>query len=662
MFPVPNLTLRICLLLFWSYLPLVAVANLDKDNWSTQRDEFLAAEKALKKGKTSEYRRLKARLKDYPLYPYLAYKELRDRLSRAKPKEVDRFLTDYANTPLAEVLRSAWLDVLARQQRWPEFLDYYQPTTKTERHCQRLQALIATGRQAEAWPEVPPLWLRGKSQPKACDPVFTAWRQQGGLTQDLTWRRIALAMDRGQIRLARYLKRYLPRTEQPWVERWLRADKDPDSVLQDPALRKPHPQRNAILLHALEQQARYNPERAVETWAQLEGRKVFSDAQSRSAERSLALGLARSDHPQALQWLHAAEPGANDERLQDARILTALRLGEWQLAADWIDALPPQTRSDERWRYWKARSLAELGRSKEADALFQALAEERSYYGFLAADQVDAPYNLHHAEVPATESELTEMLGRPGIQRAHELYRLDRLTSARREWRFVTRGLDRRGLQVAAKLADHWDWHDRAIFTLAKTDYWEDLELRFPLTHRRQIERQADNTELDSAWVFAVVRQESAFMHDARSRAGALGLMQLMPATAKDQARRMRPRPSWKRRHLLEPDNNIRLGAAYLSRVFEDLYHHPVLATAAYNAGPNRVKQWLPDSELPADLWIELIPFSETRTYVRRVMTYTVIYEHRLQEEPTRISARLRPIGNPASLAARAAAGTGSQG
>ena len=303
-----------------------------------------------------------------------------------------------------------------------------------------------------------------------------------------------------------------------------------------------------------------------------------------------------------------------------------------------------------------------MGRQPEAEALYSALAEERSYYGFLAADRIGVPYNLYHAEVPASAAELSEMRHRPGIQRAHELYRLGRMTDARREWRFVTRTLDRRGLQVAAKLADRWDWHDRAIFTLAKTEYWDDLSLRFPLTHRSQIETQARDAELDSAWVFAVVRQESAFMPDARSHAGALGLMQLMPATAKDQARRMQPRPSWQRRHLLEPDNNIRLGAAYLSRVYQDLYRHPVLATAAYNAGPGRVKRWLPDSDLPADLWIEMIPFSETRTYVRRVMTYTVIYEHRLQNEPTRISERLRPIGTPANLAASEAAAKGSQG
>ncbi len=650
------------------FLPLLLVAanlgakTLDENVWVAQRSEFVAAEQALQRGKTQEYRRLKAQLRDYPLYPYLEYEALRKHLSWTKRGEVDRFLVEYDDTPLAGRLRGAWLNLLAKQHRWSEFLDYYRPTTQTKRNCQRLQALIETGRRTEAFAEVPPIWLHGKSQPEACDPVFNAWRQAGRLTPDLTWGRIALAMDRNQIRLARYLKRYLPSAEQPWVERWLRAHRDPQSVLRDPALAQAHPKRGAILLHALRRQVRKDPAKAVEMWAQLERKHAFDPAQSRAAERSLALGLARAEHPQALRWLEASEPAADDERLQEKRILTALRSGDWQRAIGWIDALPPEQRGAERWRYWKARSLAELGRQPEAEALYRALAEERSYYGFLAADRIGAPYNLYHAEVPASAAELAEMRRQPGIQRAHELYRLGRMTDARREWHFLTRTLDRRDLQLAAKLADRWGWHDRAIFTLAKTDYWDDLELRFPLTHRRQIEAQAGDAAVESAWVFAVVRQESAFMPDARSHAGALGLMQLMPATAKDQARRMQPRPAWQRRHLVEPDNNIRLGAAYLSRVYQDLYRHPVLATAAYNAGPNRVKGWLPESELPADLWIEMIPFSETRTYVRRVMTYTVIYEHRLHSEPTRISERLRPIGTPANLAASEAAAKGSRG
>ena len=150
-------------------------------------------------------------------------------------------------------------------------------------------------------------------------------------------------------------------------------------------------------------------------------------------------------------------------------------------------------------------------------------------------------------------------------------------------------------------------------------------------------------------------------MQDARSRAGALGLMQLMPATARGQAKRMKIR-SPQTRDLMSPDTNIQLGAGYLGLVYERLDQHPVLATAAYNAGPHRVRKWLPDRDLPADIWVETIPFSETRGYVQRVMTYTAIYQSRLGETPTRLSERMRPVAGAAAVAAQTPKGTGKQG
>jgi soluble lytic murein transglycosylase len=199
-------------------------------------------------------------------------------------------------------------------------------------------------------------------------------------------------------------------------------------------------------------------------------------------------------------------------------------------------------------------------------------------------------------------------------------------------------------LKAAAKLASRSGWHDRAIFTLAQTGYWDDLELRFPVQHAELVAENAGRHGIDKAWIFAVMRQESAFMDNARSHAGALGLMQVMPATARHVARNLLKRKPPARREILQPDTNIALGSAYLSEVKSKLGDSAVLATAAYNAGPHRVARWLPQRTLPADIWIELVPFEETRTYLRRVLTYTVIYEKRLGLTPTRLAQRLHPV------------------
>ena len=230
------------------------------------------------------------------------------------------------------------------------------------------------------------------------------------------------------------------------------------------------------------------------------------------------------------------------------------------------------------------------------------------------------------------------------IRRAQELFALERWTEARREWHSATRDMNPTQLRAAAKLAKQRGWHDRAIFTLARTGYWDDLELRFPLEHAELVKANADLHGIDIAWVFAVMRQESAFMSNARSHAGAMGLMQLMPATARQVAKNVLKTPPPRRQELFQPDTNIALGSAYLKQMKGELGDSAVLATAAYNAGPHRVTRWLPQETLPADIWIELVPFKETRGYLRRVLAYTVIYEKRMGIPPTRLHKRLHPV------------------
>ena len=323
---------------------------------------------------------------------------------------------------------------------------------------------------------------------------------------------------------------------------------------------------------------------------------------------------------------------------------------------DWIRAMPAALGATERWRYWLARSLEMTGAEDEARELFVTLAGERDYHGFLAADRVGREYHLAHIPLEPGAERVAEVAAMPALVRAGELFALDRPIEARREWWLVLDRLsgDKPALQAAAKLAQEWGWHDQAIFTLARTGYWDDLELRFPLQHSQAIDGAAKRRELPNSWVYAVVRQESAFSRDARSPAGALGLMQLMPRTARAIAREIK-HPTPRRKDLFEPDTNITLGTAYLDRVLERFEGNSVLATAAYNAGPSRVARWLPEETVPADLWVETIPFSETRSYVQRVFAYRVIYDRRQGREPERLQALMPPVAPLASGSSKVA-------
>ncbi|MGD2083616.1 MAG: transglycosylase SLT domain-containing protein [Chromatiales bacterium] len=629
------------------------------DPLASQRARFVEAERALAAGRDADLATLRASLKDYPLYPYLEYEALKRSLRSAAPAEVRRFLETYADTPLAGRLRSAWLSRLARDGRWKSYVAFYEPTDSVVPRCRWLQALIETGRSGEAFAAVPEIWLHGRSRPKECDPALDAWRAAGRLTPELTWQRIELAFQAGEWRLARYLKRFLGPEDRRWAELWLDAHRDPDLLTRRPqAFSGDHPMRNAILEHGLERLADRDPEAALHAWESIDARFDFDSLESTRITRYLTLALAREHHPRALDYLERIEPCSDDLRLHETRIRTALGAGDWGATLSWIEALPPEARDEERWRYWRARALEMLGHRSEAADLYRSLARERSYYGFLAADRAGLEYRLDDIPVPVEPATLQTIAGRPGLRRARELRLLDRLGDARTEWQWAIRDMAAPELKAAAKLAQSWGWHDRAIFTLARTGYWDDLELRFPLEHRADIESLARTASLDPAWVYAVVRQESAFIRDARSGAGALGLMQLMPSTAGYVARKLGERPPG-RFDLLDPQINIRLGSTYLKRVYDRLGGHPVLATAAYNAGPRRVESWLPAGRLDADVWIELIPFRETRRYVQRVLTYTAIYEHRLGRAPERLSERMRPVGSAAGWADRAASEKG---
>ena len=657
---VPKRPLVVLLLVLF----LTAAGSTSATRLDDQRSTFLKAEQALGRGSTTEFRRLSETLRDYPLYPYLEYQALLKRLDQASAAEVARFLDTYGSTPLAEQLRANWLDHLAAKQRWRDYLRFDVPSRSANRRCNHLQALIATGQAKQALPQVTEVWLHGKSQPSACDPVFDAWTKAGYRTEERIWQRIALAMEAGEWRLAEYLGRPLSNTDQVWLKRWVRLYRNPASAAEAQRFDKPHRYRETMLSQAVRRLARWDGLKALELWQDIKPRYPFDAEQIRRTEQYIVRNLVRTPGDTAYAFIRRVEVGDGDVEAHEARIRAALLREDWPQVARWIEALPAGERDLEHWRYWRARALAGSGDAAAARTLYEQVARERSYYGFLAADEIGADYHLEHVETPVSKQLIGEVAQMDAIRRAQELFALERWIEGRREWRDATSGMDAEHLKAAAKLAEQNGWHDRAIFTLARTGYWDDLELRFPLEHADLVAQNAARNGIDIAWVFAVMRQESAFMNHAHSHAGAVGLMQLMPATARNVARKVLKQKPPRKHELLEPEINIALGSAYLKQVKGELGDSAVLATAAYNAGPHRVARWLPERTLPADIWIELVPFDETRGYLRRVLAYTVIYEKRMGKTPTRLHERLHPVPPTISLlgAAQAAAQTDSAG
>ena len=617
--------------------------RLQADAWSLQRQAFQIADAALKQGDTWLFNSLKAGLEDYPLYPYLLYRDLQQRLEHNPASEVRRFLRTYTDSPVADRLRTLWLKQLAQEQRWSDFLKDYQGNQSIAMDCRYRQALLHTGRAQEALAGITQIWMSGASLPPACDPLFQRWREQGGFTPEQIWQRLALALDAGQIRLAGYLRGLLSGRKQALADLWIAVHKEPSIVLDSEHFDLNDPHTTAILIHGLQ---RWSKRDSVATGAALDilkRRYTLPEDKLAPLERQLALYIASRGHPDALSRLTALPMHKVDTAVQEWRVRVSLRKGDWNGVLQWLQQMEKTTRESPRWQYWQARALEATGDNVQAQALYSRVANQRDYYGFLAAERLNVPYRIESAPVPvSTQDTLPEQL--PGILRARELYLLGRYHEARSEWRQATAALNTQGLQQAAKLAERWGWHHQAIITLVRSAYWDDLELRFPLPYQEQIVANAEAQGIDPAWVYGLMRQESIFQGDARPPVGALGLMQIMPATGRRIAEDLQQTPA-DNDTLLDIGTNIRYGTYYLRFVLDKFRGHTLLATAAYNAGPKRVQDWLPQKQaVAADVWAETIPFFETRKYVQRVLAYTAIFQWRLQRTTPSLKHYMTPV------------------
>ena len=624
-------------------LPLAA------EEWATERLQFQEALHAWDQGRMQSFRRHAETLRDYPLYPYLRYRQMNR--SSHNYAEVHDFITAYPDFPANTRLRAIWLPRLATRGHWQQLLDIHDPATRNERQlCLALQARLQLGHAATLISEqAVPLFLTGKSQHSACDPVF-AFLYDTAQANELIWQRIGLALQAGQPALARYLHRKLDGEWRQLAERLLYAHRSPQQALRSPRSTDRAEQR-AILAHAVRRLADAGRmDLALRHWRRLLDRYAYTHVERGETARHLARRARRHHHPATLELLDQAGPP--DKQLFTWRLQAALENRLWQQLADWTRTLPDADADVDtlQWRYWHARALEQLGHSTQARQHYRELARERDYYGFLAADRMGLEYQLNHVPTVVDPGLQQRLLAQPAMQRAREWFLLDKPGKARLEWHHALRDMDSEALQVAAWLTTSWGWHDRAIFALGRAAAYDDLELRFPLVYGPFLEEYAGRNGLDASWVYATVRAESAFMPDARSPAGALGLMQLLPAVGRSTARTLRLR-NYTTHKLFDAETNIQLGSHYLHGLYKAFNGNMILATGAYNAGPHRIRRWLRRRDCAAaDIWIEMIPFQETRLHVRRVLFYATIYDWLLQRQLTPLSERMVSSNGTAPL------------
>jgi len=592
--------------------------------------DFTAARDAYRAGDAARLERIAPRLAGYLLEPYVAYWRLRLKLDDADPAAVRAFLERYADLPLAERLRNEWLKALGRHGEWTLFAAEYpkRGAEDVELACYAAQFRAQHKEQAEAEgaTDGSKFWFSGHEQPESCQPVFALLLAQGDLTVQDVWTRFRLAHEAGNFRLAAKLAAALPVPERPTAQEIERVDRGARAALAKGDFRLASQSGRELALYALDRVAQSDAVAAHEAW--IGWRARLYPAERLYGNLLVAYNAARQLLPQANAWFHEAEGAPFTEAQHAWQVRAALRVGAWADVSAAIDAMSAVQAQDSAWRYWKARALTAAGETEDATRLFGGLATETHFYGFLAAEALGANINPVSEPLAPDPAALAAFGAREAVQRVLKLSALDLRADAQREWVAVVRGLDDEGLLLAASFAQAHRLYDRAINTADRTHERHDFGLSYPTPFRAEVEQAAKENGLDTAFVYGLMRQESRFVSDIISGAGAVGLMQLMPPTARWVAHKTGRTSA--RAELEEPELNIQLGTYYLRYVLDRLDGLQALGAAAYNAGPGRAQAWRGAVPLEGAIYVETIPFNETRDYAKKVLANAMVYQARL--------------------------------
>lgn len=602
---------------------------------ASQDLDYIAAREAFQAGNAKRLDEHAAKLQRHALWPYVEYFKLRMRLQSTDIASIRYFLTRYDGALVADRLRGDWLKMLGKNQQWPLFETEYPLSVNrdTELLCYYYQNRL-NAKDNSVLREVRPLWFTPTSQPDSCTPVFRTLIHDGQITLEDIWTRIRLALEEGQTGVATHINRYLPSNESLNNTDLNNAAKNPLRYLDTLNTRIKSRSDREIALFALLRLLRNDTNQAYVQWSKIKSQLTPFD-------RSYFLGrlgyrAAMRHDSRALDWFREAQntpqtyPPSDTVLAWQAR--AALRVTHWDEVLRTIDKMSPTEQQTDTWRYWKARTFIVKGKTQDANNILIPLSNEHSFYGQLAREELGTMLSIADNVYRASNSEVSAMERRPGIQRTLAFARMNLRTEAFREWSWTIRQFSDAELLAASEVARRQGMYDRAINTANRTITQHDFSLRFLSPHREALRNVLRRHELDEAWVYGLIRQESRFIADIKSHAGATGLMQLMPATAEWVAKQLGI-PNFRQNLVSDVNTNLQLGTYYLKHVLSTLDNQPLLASAAYNAGPGRARRWRDDTRiLEGAIYAETIPFNETRDYVKKVlknsMYYAKVLEH----------------------------------
>jgi len=611
---------------------------------SSPLDPIIAAHEAYLNHDLSALEKLESRTSHHPLASYVQFWLMDARLGSAlrlvSASSLHQFMAK-EDGPLAEQLQQDWIKAAIQQQDWSAVLSEMPnyAGSDPELICGLRSARLAQG-DLDSLQDIKTLWFTGKSMPAACDPLFAKLLGDGRLSADDIFLRFQLALNADNISLAKNLSHQLAKADGGVSdESFTSVSADPGKWLKQNANRTETRAERAFMVYAVNLLARTDLIAANKFWEQLPS--DFPNGARARGWAKIGMQAALQLDPFAITAFRRSREAPPTDTELEWWVRSALRGGYWEDVLLATGMMSDSTISQPAWRYWRARALKHAGRRDEAQPLFTSISKEHDFYGQLAREEIGVPLILPNA-LSLDREDLAPLNNKPGIQRALALSKLGLQREAIKEWNFAIRDLKDQQLLAAAEVARQSGWYDRMIASGERAGPESDASFRYPMPFKDTVHSHSQTQGLDEAWVYGLMRQESRFLAEARSRVGASGLMQLMPATARWIAQKLGIK-NFKVTHVEDVDTNVKFGSFYLRHILDDL-GHPVLATAGYNAGPSRVRRWLEPHPMEGAIFCETIPITETRDYVKKVMANSTMYSARLGQPSKTLRARLGTI------------------
>ena len=618
-------------------LPLSAI------HAASGEERVLAARDAVQRGDRVKLAKQLEAVRGHDLEPYVEYWLLQLRLKEVGSAEPRDFLARHAGSYLADKLRGEWLKVLGKRLEWETFEVEYPPLVQADQEiiCYALQNRLRLA-DLGALDEARPLWFVAAELPESCIPLMEQLIADKRLGPDEIWERLRRLLETKKMGAAKTTAAYLPAQQAPSAKMLdAIADKPLRHLALLPANFAASRQGREMALFAVQRTARNDPVQAAQQWEGIKDK--FSAADRGYVYGQLGWMGALKHLPEATGWyaLAGSAPLSDDQVAWKAR--AALRALNWIMVREAIEQMPKAMQAQPDWVYWLGRAHAATGRQEEARALYQRVAGQPNFYGNLSDDELGRPIVLPPRAQKSSSEAVKAIAALPGIRRALTLFEIDMRIEGIREWNWTLRGMDDASLLATAELASQLNIYDRAINTADRTLALHDYSMRYLAPFREHVEPKARALQLDEGWVYGLMRQESRFITNAKSVVGAKGLMQLMPKTASWVAKKIGMKDFHPGR-TNDTDINVTLGTNYLKMVLDELDSHPVLASAAYNAGPGRARRWRDVRPIEGAIYAETIPFNETRDYVKKVMSNAVYYSALFDGQPQSLKTRLGTI------------------